>query len=97
VTLGYGYKIRQFDLACTNGILISEEGKIHMVALLLKFREDGLETLRPIFVLHFLLSFILPKTSIKCLYSTTLYINFHPDLHDMNGRGTSESTYQFAF
>lgn len=97
VTPGYGYKIRQFDLPCTNGILLSEYGKIHMVALLLKFRKDGLETFRSIFVLHFLLSFIRPKTSIKWLYSVTLYIHFHPDLHDMNGRGTSESRHRFVF
>lgn len=54
-------KIRSFDLPCINGILMSEWGQIHMVALVVEFREDGLKILRSIFVLHFLLSFILSK------------------------------------
>lgn len=38
-------KIRSFDLPCINGILMSEWGQIHMVALVVEFREDGLKIL----------------------------------------------------
>lgn len=58
-------KIRHFDLPYVNGILMSEWGQIHMVALVVELRKDGLETFRSIFVIHFPLSFILSKTSIK--------------------------------
>lgn len=90
-------KIRHFDLPCINGILMSERGHIHIAALVGEFRKDGLETFRSIFVLHFLLSFLLSKTSIKWLYSAALYVYSHTDLHDMNGRGSSELSHQFVF
>lgn len=90
-------KIRRFDLPGISGILMLEWGQIHIVALVVEFRKDGLETFRSIFVLYFLLSFILSKTSIKWLYSAALYAHSHPDLHDMNGRGSSESSHQFVF
>lgn len=42
-------KIRRFDLPGISGILMLEWGQIHMVALVVEFRKDGLETFRSIF------------------------------------------------